>query len=113
MGFVATILIGAALGALGGYSTLGRRPTYVWVLLAALGSFGALFTTYLGQDFGWNGPNEGAGPIGSVVGAFLVFAVTRCMVRHRLRRTAPQLVMRRNLSTSDVDRSSPLHLPRS
>jgi uncharacterized membrane protein YeaQ/YmgE (transglycosylase-associated protein family) len=77
MGFVATILIGAAIGALGGYSTLGRRPAYLLILLAALGSFGALFTTYLGQDFGWNGPNEGAGPIGSVVGAFLVFAFTR------------------------------------
>jgi uncharacterized membrane protein YeaQ/YmgE (transglycosylase-associated protein family) len=78
MGFVATILIGAAIGALGAYSVPGQRAAYFLLLLATFGSFAALLTTYLGHDFGWNGPNDGAGLIGSLVGAFLVFAVARC-----------------------------------
>jgi uncharacterized membrane protein YeaQ/YmgE (transglycosylase-associated protein family) len=73
MGFLWTILIGAAIGALATFS----RDRSACVVNTVLGSLGGLAATYLGEDFGWNGPNDGAGPVGAVIGAVLLIAIGR------------------------------------
>jgi uncharacterized membrane protein YeaQ/YmgE (transglycosylase-associated protein family) len=80
MGFVWTILIGAAIGALASLVGWGGRHGYI--VNAVLGSLGGLVTSYLGRDFAWNGPNDGAGPIGAVIGAVLAVAVWRAVAAH-------------------------------
>jgi uncharacterized membrane protein YeaQ/YmgE (transglycosylase-associated protein family) len=40
-----------------------------------LGIAGALIATYLGQAIGWYQADEGAGPIGAIVGAVIVLVV--------------------------------------
>ena len=46
-----------------------------------LGIFGAIVATYLGQAVGWYRADQGAGFIGAVVGAIIVLAVYRMVVR--------------------------------
>ena len=72
-----TILIAATFGALSGLSM--AREGNAHGANAVVGSVGGLVATYLGQDFGWNGPNDGAGPIGAAVGAVFVVALGRAI----------------------------------
>ena len=45
------------------------------ILTTLLGIVGAFVATYLGQAVGWYGADEGAGFIGVIVGAIIVFFV--------------------------------------
>jgi uncharacterized membrane protein YeaQ/YmgE (transglycosylase-associated protein family) len=46
-----------------------------FILTSVLGIVGAFAATYLGQALGWYRPGEGAGLIGSVVGAIIILFV--------------------------------------
>ena len=45
------------------------------ILTTLLGIVGAFVATYVGQAIGWHGASEGAGSIGLIVGAIIVFFV--------------------------------------
>jgi uncharacterized membrane protein YeaQ/YmgE (transglycosylase-associated protein family) len=71
-----TILIGFVAGVLAKFVTPGS--TYEpkgFILTAALGIVGALVATYLGQALGWYHAGQGAGFIGSIVGAVIILLV--------------------------------------
>jgi uncharacterized membrane protein YeaQ/YmgE (transglycosylase-associated protein family) len=71
-----TILIGFIAGVIAKLVTPGS--TYEpqgFILTAALGIVGALVATYLGQALGWYQAGQGAGFIGSIVGAALILLV--------------------------------------
>lgn len=71
-----TILIGFIAGVLAKFVTPGS--TYEpkgFILTAALGIVGALVATYVGQALGWYHAGQGAGFIGSIVGAVLILLV--------------------------------------
>jgi uncharacterized membrane protein YeaQ/YmgE (transglycosylase-associated protein family) len=71
-----TILIGFVAGVLAKFVTPGS--TYEpkgFILTAALGVVGALVATYLGQALGWYHAGQGAGFIGSIVGAVIILLV--------------------------------------
>jgi uncharacterized membrane protein YeaQ/YmgE (transglycosylase-associated protein family) len=71
-----TILIGFIAGVIAKLVTPGS--TYEpqgFILTAALGIVGALVATYLGQALGWYQAGQGAGFIGSIVGAVLILLV--------------------------------------
>src|SRR5690606_41505843 len=46
-----------------------------WILTTILGIVGAFVAGYLGQALGWYQPGEGAGWIGSIVGAIIVLFI--------------------------------------
>jgi uncharacterized membrane protein YeaQ/YmgE (transglycosylase-associated protein family) len=75
VGIIWTILIGFVAGVIAKFITPGRNEPSGFILTTILGIVGALVATYLGQAIGWYSANEGAGLIGSVVGAIIVLLV--------------------------------------
>jgi len=72
MGIIWTIIIGFIAGVIAKFIMPGPNEPQGFVLTAILGIVGAFVASYLGQMLGWYGPGEGAGFIGSVVGAIIV-----------------------------------------
>lgn len=70
-----TIIIGFFAGIIARLVMPGDRAPSGFILITALGIFGAFVTTYLGQELGWYGPSEGAGLTGAAVGAIIVLAI--------------------------------------
>ncbi len=84
MGIIWTIIIiGLVAGIIAKFITPGRNEPQGFVLTAILGIVGAFVATWLGQALGWYGPNEGAGPIGAVVGAIIVLLIWGAVSRRR------------------------------
>ena len=78
------ILIGFIAGVLAKFVTPGStHEPQGFILTAALGIVGALVATYLGQALGWYQAGEGAGFIGSIVGAVLILLVWGFIARRR------------------------------
>jgi len=82
MGFIGTLIIGLIAGALAKLLLPGRQGGGIIVTML-LGVVGAFVATWLGQALGWYGPNEGAGLIGSVVGAIVVLLIWGAVSRRR------------------------------
>lgn len=82
MGFLWTLIIGLIAGALAKLVLPGRQGGGIIVTML-LGVVGAFVATFLGQALGWYGPNEGAGLIGSVVGAVIVLLIWGAVTRRR------------------------------
>ncbi len=83
MGFIWTIIIGFIAGLIAKFITPGRNEPSGFVLTTILGIVGAFLATYLGQALGWYSANEGAGLIGSVVGAIIVLLIWGALSRRR------------------------------
>ena len=84
MRFLWTILIGFIAGVIAKFVTPGgTHEPQGFILTAALGIVGALVATYLGQALGWYQAGEGAGFIGSIVGAVLILLVWGFIARRR------------------------------
>jgi uncharacterized membrane protein YeaQ/YmgE (transglycosylase-associated protein family) len=83
MGFIWTIIIGFIAGLIAKFITPGRNEPSGFVLTTILGIVGAFLATYLGQALGWYSANEGAGLIGSVVGAVIVLLIWGALSRRR------------------------------
>jgi uncharacterized membrane protein YeaQ/YmgE (transglycosylase-associated protein family) len=75
MGIIWTIIIGFVAGLIAKWIMPGRNEPSGFILTTILGIVGAFVANFLGQALGWYGPNEGAGLIGSVVGAIIVLFI--------------------------------------
>jgi uncharacterized membrane protein YeaQ/YmgE (transglycosylase-associated protein family) len=75
MGFIWTILIGFVAGIIAKFIMPGDNEPSGFILTTILGIVGAFVATWLGQTLGWYRAEEGAGLIGSVVGAVLILAI--------------------------------------
>jgi uncharacterized membrane protein YeaQ/YmgE (transglycosylase-associated protein family) len=80
MHIIGTIIIGLLAGIAAKLLMPGRDPGG-FIVTTLLGIFGAIVATYLGQAVGWYRADQGAGFIGAVVGAIIVLAVYRMVVR--------------------------------
>ena len=76
------ILIGAVVGALAKFIMPGADPGGFFVT-ALLGMGGALAATFLGRFVGLYGPGQGAGFLGSIVGAILVLVLYRSVKKRQ------------------------------
>ena len=72
MGIIWTIIIGFIAGVIAKFIMPGPNEPQGFVLTAILGIVGAFVASFLGQMLGWYRPGEGAGLIGSVIGAIIV-----------------------------------------
>ena len=77
------IVIGLVVGALAKLIMPGRDPGG-FIITVLLGIGGALLATFLGQAMGWYSQGQGAGFIGSLVGAILLLAIYRMVRRPSL-----------------------------
>jgi len=75
MGIIWTIIIGFIAGVIAKFIMPGDNEPSGFILTSVLGIVGAFAATYLGQARGWYRPGEGAGLIGSVVGAIIILFV--------------------------------------
>lgn len=81
-GILGWIVIGGLAGALAKLLMPGRDPGGC-IITILLGIAGALVAGWLGQMVGWYRPNEGAGFVAAVVGAFILLALYRLIARGR------------------------------
>src|SRR5262249_37861314 len=75
MSILWTIIIGFIAGVIAKLIHSGPNEPSGFILTTLLGIAGAFVATYLGQAIGWYRAGEGAGFIGSIVGAVIVLLV--------------------------------------
>ena len=83
MGILTWILFGLVVGVIAKLLMPGRDPGG-FVITILLGIAGALFGGFIGRAMGFYGDNQGAGWIMSILGAILLLALYRMMVRRRV-----------------------------
>ena len=71
LGLLMTIIIGFIVGVIAKLIMPGKE-NMGFIVTTLLGIAGSLIATYAGQAVGWYEAGEGAGWIGSIVGAFLL-----------------------------------------
>ena len=81
MGIIGTIVIGFIVGLLAKMLMPGKDPGG-FIITVIIGIVGSLIATYGGQALGLYQAGEGAGFLGSLVGAIVLLAIYR-MVRGR------------------------------
>ncbi|UYY87480.1 GlsB/YeaQ/YmgE family stress response membrane protein [Alcaligenes sp. SMD-FA] len=74
MGIISMIIVGFIVGLLARAIMPGDQKMG-WIMTTILGIVGAFVAGYLGQTMGWYVPGQGAGWIGSIVGAIIVLFV--------------------------------------
>jgi uncharacterized membrane protein YeaQ/YmgE (transglycosylase-associated protein family) len=72
---LSTILIGLIAGVIAKLIMPGKNDPAGLVLTALIGVVGSFLATYLGQAIGWYNAGEGAGLIGSIIGAIIVLLI--------------------------------------
>ena len=72
MGIIWTIIIGFVAGVIAKFIMPGNNEPSGFILTTILGIVGAFVATWLGQQIGWYGPDDGAGFIGAIVGAIII-----------------------------------------
>jgi uncharacterized membrane protein YeaQ/YmgE (transglycosylase-associated protein family) len=82
MSVIGTIVIGFFVGLLARLLMPGRDSAG-FIITTVLGVIGAMVATYLGQGLGLYAASEPAGFIGAVLGAILVLAIYRLIVRRK------------------------------
>ncbi len=80
--FIWAIIIGFVAGTVAKLLMPGRDPGG-FVITICLGIAGSLVATWLGRQIGWYQADQGARFIGSVVGAVIILAIYRFVVRNR------------------------------
>ena len=83
-GILAWIVIGGLAGAIAKFLMPGKDPGGC-IITILLGIAGALLAGFLGRAVGWYDPNEGAGFIAAIVGAFLILLIYRLVLGRRAR----------------------------
>lgn len=73
-GLLVTIVIGFVVGALARFIMPGKQDMG-WIATILLGIIGSLAATYAGQAIGWYHAGQGAGWIGSIVGALILLFI--------------------------------------
>lgn len=82
MGFIAWIFFGLVVGAIAKLVMPGKDPGGIIVTIL-LGIAGALLAGYVGRLLGLYDQNEPAGWIAAILGAVLILALYRVIVRAR------------------------------
>ena len=82
-GILTRILFGLVVGVIAKLLMPGRDPGG-FIITILLGIAGALFGGFIGRAMGFYGENQGAGWIMSILGAILLLALYRMMVRRRV-----------------------------
>jgi uncharacterized membrane protein YeaQ/YmgE (transglycosylase-associated protein family) len=83
MGILSWILFGLVVGVIAKLLMPGRDPGG-FIITILLGIAGALIGGFIGRAMGFYGPNEGAGWLMSILGAVVLLALYRMMVRRRV-----------------------------
>ena len=83
MGILSWILFGLVVGVIAKLLMPGRDPGG-FIVTILLGIAGALVGGFVGQALGMYGENQGAGWIMSILGAIVLLALYRMMVRRRV-----------------------------
>ena len=83
MGILSWILFGLVVGVIAKLLMPGRDPGG-FIVTILLGIAGALVGGFVGQAMGLYGENQGAGWIMSILGAIVLLALYRTMVRRRV-----------------------------
>ena len=83
MGILAWILFGLVVGIIAKLLMPGRDPGG-FIITILLGIAGALLGGFLGQTMGWYAEGEPAGWIVSILGAIVLLALYRMLVRRRV-----------------------------
>jgi uncharacterized membrane protein YeaQ/YmgE (transglycosylase-associated protein family) len=83
MGILAWILFGLVVGIIAKLLMPGRDPGG-FIVTILLGIAGALLGGFVGRALNLYGPNESAGWIMSILGAIVLLALYRMMVRRRV-----------------------------
>ena len=83
MGILSWILFGLVVGVIAKLLMPGRDPGG-FIVTILLGVAGALVGGFVGRALGFYGENEGAGWIMSILGAIVLLALYRMMVRRRV-----------------------------
>jgi uncharacterized membrane protein YeaQ/YmgE (transglycosylase-associated protein family) len=83
MGILSWILFGLVIGIIAKLMMPGRDPGG-FIITILLGIAGALLGGFVGRAMGFYGPNQGAGWIMSILGAIILLAIYRMMVRRRV-----------------------------
>jgi uncharacterized membrane protein YeaQ/YmgE (transglycosylase-associated protein family) len=77
MGLIGTIIVGLIVGAIARFIMPGEQKMG-WILTILLGVAGSFVAGFVGQALGWYQAGQGAGWIGSIVGALvLLFVVNK------------------------------------
>jgi uncharacterized membrane protein YeaQ/YmgE (transglycosylase-associated protein family) len=76
MGILGTIIVGLIVGAIARFLLPGEQKLG-WILTCLLGIAGSVTAGYVGQALGWYAAGQGAGWIGSVVGALVLLFVVQ------------------------------------
>ena len=77
MGIIGTIIVGLLVGAIARFVLPGEQKLG-WIMTCLLGIGGSLAAGFVGQALGWYQAGQGAGWIGSIVGAVvLLFAYSK------------------------------------
>jgi uncharacterized membrane protein YeaQ/YmgE (transglycosylase-associated protein family) len=82
-GFLSWIVIGLVAGVLGKFIMPGKDPGG-FIVTILLGIAGALLAGFLGQAVGLYAEGQAAGWIGATVGAILLLAIYRLVMRRRV-----------------------------
>jgi uncharacterized membrane protein YeaQ/YmgE (transglycosylase-associated protein family) len=83
MGILAWILFGLIVGVIAKLLMPGRDPGG-FIVTILLGIAGALVGGFIGRAMGFYGPDETAGWLMSILGAIVLLAIYRMMVRRRV-----------------------------
>jgi uncharacterized membrane protein YeaQ/YmgE (transglycosylase-associated protein family) len=83
MGILSWILFGLVVGIIAKLLMPGRDPGG-FIITILLGIAGALIGGFVGRAMGFYGPDEGASWIVSILGAIILLALYRMMVRRRV-----------------------------
>jgi uncharacterized membrane protein YeaQ/YmgE (transglycosylase-associated protein family) len=83
MGIIAWILFGLVVGVIAKLLMPGRDPGG-FIVTALLGVAGALVGGFLGRALNLYGPNDSAGWLMSILGAVILLALYRMMVRRQV-----------------------------
>ena len=83
MGILTWILFGLVIGVIAKLLMPGRDPGG-FIVTILLGIAGALLGGFIGRAMGFYGPDDAAGWIVSILGAVILLALYRMMVRRRV-----------------------------
>ena len=75
MGILWVIVIGFVAGLIARWISPGPNTPAGFILTTVLGIAGAFLATWLGQAIGWYRADQGAGLIGTVVGAVIILLI--------------------------------------
>lgn len=83
MGILSWILFGLVVGIIAKLLMPGRDPGG-FIITILLGIAGAVIGGFVGRAMGFYGPDEGAGWLMSILGAIVLLALYRMLVRRRV-----------------------------